>query len=518
MTVMEKPTRKGRRRANHGATSAGGGHAKQVNYRQIKNPFPHHRVVSDDQLHHIHATALRVLSDLGIRVLLPEARQLFRSAGAKVDEDTLMVHFDPTMVEENVDRAPRSFTVHAGDPTRNLDVQLGTLLFQPGGAAPHATDLTRGRRPATLSDFRDLCKLTQAFDVLHMFSALVEPQDVPTHVRHYEQMRGQLTLSDKVPHVYGRGSPQVRDSFELIKIIRGLSDDDFRACPWTYTVVNTNSPRQLDIPMAQALIDFARAGQASIVTPFTLMGAMAPITVAGAMTLSHAEALAGIALTQIAHPGAPVMYGTFTSNVDMKSGAPAFGTPEHFKASALAGQLARHLGLPWRCASGSAANLGDAQAASETQMGMWGCVLGGATLVKHAAGWLEGGLTVSYEKLVTDVEVLQMVADLCHHTAADEDEIGFDAIAEVEPGGHFFAAGQTMQRYQTEFYEPMVHDWANFGTWTERGSHDATARATEVWQKIVAEQTPPTVPHDRLEAFDAFVARRTEEGGAPPES
>ena len=199
----------------------------------------------------------------------------------------------------------------------------GSLIFQPGAGAPHATDLERGRRPGTAVDFRELVKLTQHFDVLQMVPPLVEPQDVPMNLRHYFTIEAQLTLSDKLPFIFSRGTPQVMESFEMMRDFRGLSDDAFLAESHCYTIINTNSPRQIDIPMAQGLIDFARHGQVSIITPFTLMGAMAPITVDAAMTLSHAEALAAITLTQLARPGAPVCYGTFTSNVDMKSGAPA---------------------------------------------------------------------------------------------------------------------------------------------------------------------------------------------------
>jgi trimethylamine--corrinoid protein Co-methyltransferase len=270
--------------------------------------------------------------------------------------------------------------------------------------------------------------------------------------------------------------------------------------------------------MAQGLIDFARAGQLSIITPFTLMGAMAPVTVAGALTLSHAEALAAITLTQLARPGAPVTYGTFTSNVDMKSGAPAFGTPEQIRASLVAGQLARLIGLPWRSAAGSAANVNDAQAAHETQLSAWGALLAGATVMIHGAGWLEGGLTVSYEKLITDVEMLQVMAELCVPLSEDAAELAFDALAEVQPGGHFFGAAHTMERYQSAFYEPLVADWTNFGTWTERGAVDANHRATGVWQRILAEATGPDLDGDRVEAMRAFIARRSAEGGAPPVS
>lgn len=509
-------TRRGLRRGREAARSDPP--RRKVDYRHLKNPFPPMRVFSDDRIEAIHEAALTVLETLGMKVLLPEARRAFGSGGARVDDATEMVFIGRDIVAAALATAPRSIPVRAGHRDRDLTLEPGNLIFQPGAGAPHATDLLRGRRPGTIRDYRELTMLTQAFDVLHMMPPLIEPQDAPVHLRHYTTMEAQLTLSDKLPFVFSRGSPQVDQSFEMLRDFRGLSDDGFRAIPHCYTIINTNSPRTLDTPMAQGLIDFARAGQVSIVTPFTLMGAMAPITVAGAITLSHAEALAAISLTQLIRPGAPVCYGTFTSNVDMKSGAPAFGTPEHAKASLAAGQLARRIGLPWRCASGSAANANDAQAANETQFGLWGCLLAGATVVIHAAGWLEGGLTLSYEKLITDLEVLQMVAEICAETMAGDAEIGLDALAEVHPGGHFFAAGQTMARYQTEFYEPLLAERSNFGTWRDRGAPDANTRATSIWQDRLAGFTPPATDPDRLAAMQAYIRHQSTLGGAPPES
>jgi trimethylamine--corrinoid protein Co-methyltransferase len=242
---------------------------------------------------------------------------------------------------------------------------------------------------------------------------------------------------------------------------------------------------------------------------------MAPITIAGALSLQHAEALAGIALSQLARRGAPVLYGSFLSNVDMKSGSPAFGTPTHLQATLGAGQLARHLGLPWRAGAGTAANVVDAQAALETQFSLWATVLAGANFCLHAAGWMEGGLTHSYEKCVLDVEMLQMLAELCVAPPADEDSIGYAAIAEVAPGGHFFAAAHTMARYRTAFHEPMIADWSNFGTWTEHGSRTATERAHDKWKQVLAEFSPPPAAAGCAEALDAFIARRSAAGGAP---
>ncbi len=491
---------------------------RKVDYHRLCNPFTPIDVFSADQIAAMHETALKTLEELGMRVLLPEAIDIFRQGGARIDGDMVFIGRD--MVEAAISSAPKSITARAAVRERDLTFELGSLIFQPGAGAPHATDLVRGRRPGSASDYREYTKLNHHFDVLQMLSPSVEPQDVPTNLRHYFTMETQMTLSDKFPFVFSRGTPQVTQSFEMLRDFRAKSDDEFFAEPYCYTIINTNSPRTLDIPMAQGLIDFAKHGQMSIVTPFTLMGAMAPITVAGAITLSHAEALSAITLTQLVNPGAPVCYGTFTSNVDMKSGAPAFGTPTHFQASVAAGQMARLTGLPWRCAAGSASTSNDVQAANENQLGLWGCLMAGSTVIIHAAGWLEGGLTVSYEKIITDVEVLNMIAELCAGASASEDDIGFtNALSQVEPSGHFFAAPQTMQRYNTEFYEPLVHDYANFGTWTEKGSHDANARATKVWQSIVNNDTPPeSINADRVADLQEYIAKRTAEGGAPPES
>ena len=516
-TPTEAPTEGPNRRRRKRGAAPTPGPIRDTNYRHLRNPFPVMSVFSDDEAADIHETALRTLEELGVSVLLPEARRLYAAAGARVAGE--MVYLGREIVAAALETAPKSILCRAGARQRDVLLELGALAFQPGAGAPHATDLVRGRRPGSGSDFRDYTRIAQHYDVFQMMSPSVEPQDVPTHLRHYFTTQAQMALTDKFPFLFARGTPQTLDNFEMLRIARGLSEEEFQAEPHSYTIINTNSPRTLDVPMAQGLIDFARHGQLSIVTPFTLMGAMAPITVAGAITLSHAECLAAITLTQLAKPGAPVCYGTFTSNVDMKSGAPAFGTPTHFQASLAAGQMARMLGLPWRSAAGSASNCNDVQAANENQLGLWGCLLGGATVIIHSAGWLEGGLTVSYEKLITDVEVLNMVAELCAGNRAGAAEIGFaTALSQVAPSGHFFAAPQTMERYATEFYEPVVHDYANFGTWTERGARDATTRATDVWQRILAAPDHAATPPDRLAELQTFIDRRTAEGGAPPES
>jgi trimethylamine--corrinoid protein Co-methyltransferase len=485
-------------------------------YREVVNPAEPARILGDDQVEAIHAAALTLLEEAGIRVLLPEARDRLAAVGVGIEGD--MARFDRELVEELVSQAPARFAIRARNPERSVQVGGRHLLFLPVAGPPHVADLDGGKRPGTLADYLDFIRLCQSFDILHMNAPSVEPQDVPINLRHLEMTAGMLTLSDKVPFVYARGRGQVADSLELIRLALRLTDGELRAQPWCWTVINTNSPRQLDIPMCLGLIDMAEAGQVSIVTPFTLAGAMAPITLAGALTLQHAEALAGIALAQAVRPGAPVVYGAFTSNVDMRSGAPAFGTPEYMRASLAAGQLARRVGLPWRSSAPNASNTVDAQATYEHLLSLWGAVHGGCNILIHAAGWLEGGLTASKEKLILDVEVLQTLAESFQPIPAEPDDIGLDTIAEIPPGGHFFGSQHTLERFQTAFYEPLVSDWSNFGQWTDAGAFTATERANGAWKRALDGFEPPPLGDAAREAVAEFVARRTAEGGAPPES
>ena len=429
-----------------------------------------------------------------------------------------MVRLDRALVGASLAAAPHDITLHTVDPDRNVPLSKGCVAFAPTSGPPNIMDTERGRRAGTFEDFCNLMKLCQSFEVIHVLGGATEPQDVPVHIRHLEVTRAQLMLCDKVPFIFSRGHKQVADNFELIRLAHGISPEQFRSRPYTYTIINTNSPLQLDIPMADGIIDFAAAGQVLVITPFTLAGAMAPVTIAGALTLAHAEALAGLTLAQIVRPGAPIVYGSFTSNVDMKSGSPAFGTPEYVKSSIGAGQLARHIGLPWRSSNATASNAPDAQAAYESQMSLWGALMGGCNFLLHAAGWLESGLTTSYEKFMLDIEMLQMFAEIFQPLQASSDDLAVDAIAEVGPGGHFFGCAHTMARYRTAFYTPLVSDWRNFGQWTEAGSHTATERASTLWQDTLKNYVPPARDPAVVEALDDYVARRIAAGGAPPVS
>lgn len=487
-------------------------------YSKLRNPFDPIRVFSDDEVENIHVSALSLLESAGMRVLSAPARARFAAAGADVDESTQTVRLDRGLVETALATAPRTFELQARVPRRNVTIGDRHLAIAPVVGPPNVLDRERGRRPGTLKDFCDFIKLCQHYPSIHILGGCVEPQDVALNVRHLELTHAQLTLSDKPPFIFCRGSGQIADCFALICLAHGIPQEEFVKHAYAYTVVNTNSPRQLDTAMAEGIIDFAQAGQMVIITPFTLAGAMAPVTIAGALTLAHLEALVGITLAQIARPGAPVVYGTFTSNVDMKSGAPAFGTPEFTKACFGAGQLARRLGIPWRSSNATASNCPDAQSAYEAEMSIWGAVLAGCDVMLHGAGWLEGGLSASLEKFVLDIEMLQMMAELFQPLTATPEDIASEAILGVDPGGHFFASPHTMQRYRTAFYTPLVSDRRNYGQWEAAGAMSAAERATAIWKKVLGEFEAPVLDTSAVEALTAYVQRRSHEGGALPPS
>ena len=484
----------------------------------VRNPYRPVEIFSQDQIEAIHTAALQILEEIGIVCLLAEAREIFAAAGAGVRRGEERVTFARDLIMGALSHAPAQFTMVGRLPGYEVTFGGNHMIFSPVGSAPNVQDIVRGRQRGNFADYENFLRLAQYFPILHCVGGYpVEPVDLPVNTRHLDCLRSAITLTAKPVHAYSLGRARNVDAMEMVRIAHNVDWDEFVAQPRLMSIINTNSPLQLDGPMLTGIIEMARRNQVVIVTPFTLAGAMAPITLAGALALQNAEALAGIALSQLVRPGAPVVYGGFTSNVDMRSGAPAFGTPEYCQATLASGQLARFYGLPFRTSNVNTSNCVDAQAAWESSNALWAAIHGGGNMVMHAAGWLEGGLSASFEKFVIDVEMLQMAAAYLRLPEVDADTLALDAIREVGAGGHFFGSPHTLARYEDAFYAPLVADWSNFGRWQETGSQSATERAHTLWRRVVDElYTPPPLDEGIAEEMDAFVARRRAEGGAPP--
>ncbi|MFV0515596.1 MAG: trimethylamine methyltransferase family protein [Jhaorihella sp.] len=465
----------------------------------------------------IHDGAMRILEEIGIRFLNPEALEILAEAGCRVDGD--LVRMGRDFVMEMVARAPGSFTLTPRNPARTLTVGGRQMLFGNVSSPPNYWDMSLGRKmPGTREMCANLLKLTQYFNCIHFAGGYpVEPVDLHPGVRHLDVLFDKLTLTDKAVHAYSLGKERVEDVMEMVRIAGGLSEDEFRATPRMYTNINSTSPLKHDFPMIDGCLRLIRRGQAVVVTPFTLAGAMAPVTLAGAVAQSIAEALCAIALFQYVRPATPCAIGTFTSNVDMKSGAPAFGTPEYMRATQMTGQMARYYGLPLRSSGVCAANVPDGQAMWETSNSLWAAVQSGTNMVYHAAGWLEGGLIASPEKFIMDCELLQQIQRYMEPTLTDTgaDDIALDAIRAVGNDGHFFGVQHTQDRYTTAFYQPFLSDWRNYEAWEAAGAVWTPERAHLLFREIVATFEPPPMDAGIRDELAEFVARRKAEGGAP---
>ena len=486
--------------------------AEQPPWIQPRLPFEPLRGVSDDELEAIHEASLRVLAETGIDFLDETARRQLVDVGCRVDGDR--VRFDPDLVMHLVSTAPAEFTMHAPSPARNLHMGGDVLTFTSVASPPFVTGLGRDRRDGNRDDYRNLIKLGQVLNAVHTVAGYpVEPMDLHPSVRHLYATHDMLTLSDKVPFVYSLSRQRNLDAIEMTRIARGADHDAMDVEPSLYSVINASTPLRYDTVMLHGIQEMSARNQCIVITPFTLAGAMAPVTVAGALVLQNAEALAGIAYTQVVRAGAPVIYGGFTSNVDMRSGAPAFGTPEYWKACLIGGQLARRYRVPYRSSNVNASNSVDAQSAYESVFALWGAVMGGVNLLLHGAGWLEGGLLASYEKMVIDADLLNMVIAMLEPVIIDDAALAVEAIAEVGPAGHFFGIQHTQDRYATEHFQPMVSSWANFETWDEGGRIEAHQRAEALARTLVDAHQEPPMTADRRAALDDFVERRVAEGG-----
>ena len=488
--------------------------ASQLPFKRVKISLNPLEPLTIDQIEAVHRKSLEIISTLGVKVLSSSARQHLKKLGCDINEGEQIVKMDPAFVEEMIAKAPSHFSLTPRNPERAIMVGGNVVNFGLVSGPPNAHDCDRGRRPATFADFKDIIKIAQSLNCIHfMGNQAVATTDLPANTRHLDSLMATLILSDKITASMSIGAGRVRDAAKMLAIARGVSLEELRQSPSAITNINVNSPRVLDQEMSDAALELASMGQAVVITPFTLMGAMTPISFAGALAQQNAEALFTIALVQSKHAGSPVVYGGFTSNVDMKSGAPAFGTPENARANMAGGQLARYYKMPYRTSACNASNCVDGQAAYETQMALWGAVTGHGNLIYHAAGWLEGGLVASYEKLIMDAEMVQMMINLLEKPNFSDDEFGIEAMGNVGEGGHFFGEEHTLSRYKSEFYTPLLSDWHNNEAWQENGGLDSTQRATAIWHDILDNFTPPPLDAGIKEELEAYVAKRSEEIG-----
>lgn len=472
--------------------------------------------VNEETLERIHENSLRILEEIGILFLNSEARDILKDIGCDVDDATENVRFDRALVLDAISKAPSTFTITPRNPDRQITIGGKNFVYSCVASTPNVSDLDHGRRVGNRHDYQNLLRLTQYFNCLHFHAGYpVEPVDIHASIRHLDCIYDMLTLSDKVVHAYSLGSERIEDAMDMVRIGAGLTEEEFQATPRMFTNINSTSPLKHDLPMLDGAMRAARRGQVVVVSPFTLSGAMAPATVVGAVSQQNAEFLAALVLLQAVREGAPVVYGAFTSNVDMKSGAPAFGTPEYVRAMQISGQLARKYGLPWRGSNANAANYPDGQAVWESVQSINAVSSGHCNFIYHAAGWLEGGLCASYEKLIMDCEVLQQIQYLNQPLDISEDAMAFDAIREVGPGSHFFGAEHTQRRFKDAFYSPFLSDWRNFETWEETGALSTERRANAVMKSILADFTPPSMDEAIHDELVDFVERRKAEGGAP---
>ncbi len=510
---MTRSTKRSRRRTNAEITLESIA-IPQLDRNNLINRFAPIEPLDVEQIEQIHDASMRILEEQGIEVLGGMALDLFRQAGAEVNAGGV-VRMDRNLVLETVAKAPAEFSITPRNADNAIHCGANSINFGLVSGPPNVHDCINGRRAGNLADYKKLISLGQFFNVISFLGTqAVATTDLPANNRHLDMLYQNLTLADKPFFTIGIGGGRARDAVEMCAIARGVTMQEVLDSPSVGTNININSPRKLDDSMAYGAMQLAMLGQVVVVTPFTLMGAMTPVTMAAALAQQNAEALLGISLTQLTRPGAPVIYGGFTSNVDMRSGAPAFGTPENSLANMAGGQLARKYKLPYRTSACNASNTVDGQAVWETQMALWGAVMGHGNVVYHAAGWLEGGLVASFEKVVMDCEMLQHMSYMLQPINTDASELGLDAMKEVGPGGHFFGCDHTMQRYKTAFYEPFLSDWQNNENWQLAGAKDATTRATEVWQKALGEFEAPPTDAAVDAALQEFMAKRKEQIGS----
>jgi trimethylamine---corrinoid protein Co-methyltransferase len=478
------------------------------------NQMPRYEILSEEAMDTLDKGWRRIVSELGVEFMLPEAVDLFEKAGQRVEDNK--VFLDPEFVLEQVAKAPSEFELQARNHDNDIHVGGDNMAFA-GVYGPPFVRRGDTRGDAKMADFENFVRLGQSFpEIDSAGGTVVEPEDRPLDSRHLDMVYALQTLSDKPYMGSVISAENARDTIEMGKILFGGGDALERA-PVSISLINCNSPLRWDDRMLSAMIEYNRANQAVVTTPFLLMGAMSPVAIPATLVQQIAEALSGIALTQLVRPGCPVVFGSFLSNTDMQSGSPSFGTPESAIGLLCTGQIARHFNLPWRSGGGlTSSQTPDAQAAYEALMTMLPTFLAGANFVMHAAGWLEGGLVSSYEKYIVDIEILRMLKHEFQPLEVSEDTLAFGAHEEVGSGGHFLGAGHTLEHFRTCFYRPLLSSTENFDRWSKNGGADAAERAGRIYQETLDEYEQPPIDDAVRDELRDYVAKRRIELGDEP--
>jgi trimethylamine---corrinoid protein Co-methyltransferase len=476
------------------------------------NSMPRYEILSEDAIDVLDRGWRRIVTELGIEFMLPEAVELFRAAGQTVEGDNL-VKLDPEFVLEQVAKAPRQFDLQARNPERTAHIGGDNMVFASVYGPPFVREGAL-RRDATMADFENFVKLSHSFDELDSpGGTIVEPNDTPLDSRHLDMVYALQTLSDKPYMGSVISGPNAVDTIKMGEIVFG-GPEALQRAPVSISLINCNSPLRWDDRMLSAMVEYNRANQAVVMTPFLLMGAMSPVSIPATLVQQIAEALTGIALCQLVQPGCPCVFGSFLSNTDMQSGSPSFGTPESAIGLLCTGQIARRFGLPFRSGGGlTASQTPDAQSAYEALMTLLPTFLAGTNFVMHSAGWLEGGLVSGYEKFIIDIELLRMLRHEFTPLEIDEASLAFGAHEEVGSGGHFLGAAHTLERFRECFYRPLLSSTENFDRWSRNGGLDAAARAEKIWRDTLdAYEEPPLDDGVRTELQEYVTRRRAELG------
>ncbi|MYH91519.1 MAG: trimethylamine methyltransferase family protein [Gammaproteobacteria bacterium] len=497
-------------RENDGAWQSAWGPPKGGVEEPFINNLPVYNILSEDKLEAVHEASVHILERIGITFSGdPEALELWKAAGAEIDGENVKIPRE--LIDQLMSNAPEEFVQHAKNPLRSVKFGKNHMVFSPIFASPYVRDLENRRRSATLADMHDLIRLTHLSSRLNYGGAQTcEPMDIPAPKRHLEMVRGHLTLSEKPFMGDARSQWRAQDSLQMCEIVFG--EKFVREHVVLLGLVTVASPRLWDASMLETLEYYARMGQALLIVPFIMQGANTPVTIAGALAQANAEALAGMAYSQLVRPGTPVIYGCSLATVSMKSGAPLYGTSEIARLTLAMGQLARRYKVPYRIGGGrNGAMESDMNAGTQNAMTMMPAIMAHANYILHSVGWLESSMSVSFAQFILDLDQLALLQEFARNIDIDEESLAVEAISEVRPGGDYFSNAHTVKHYRTAFVEPMLPVWGSYEAYVEAGSPKMVDSALQWARRALDAYEQPELEISVKDQLDDFVTRRMAE-------